>query len=484
MSTETRKTAALSERDSEHSKGRTVRDGLCWGSGMMATILMMTLFTTYISFYATNVIGMRAKTIGIVLLITKLFDGVTDLIAGFIIDNTHTRLGKARPYEWAIPFGAIFAILCFATPNASEPMQAVWIGVTYVLVWAVCYTLRSAAEPVYLLRAFPDEKYRNSVFSLATIISQGIGLALGVVLPLLVAQAGTSRSGWVRLAVIATVPFAAVAMIRFFTVPEVVKDDVTVKKESKEEQKKEKVSVKDGLRAVFTNKYILLLTLAIFIIVICSGLLNTSMAYYFQYFVGDQKKMSIASLAFSGMLVMLVAFNPLATKFGKANVMKVCLLVSAVGCFIRWFGGVNILTIFIGNALMMMGVTPMAIYFPLYLFDIMDYGEWKSGKRVEGVIAVFPGFANKVAGGLSVSIGAFILDAAGYDGKLAVQSAQAMNAIELCFNILPAVLLAITAVIMILFYNIDKYMPQVKTDLAARKAAEAGQQPKEEGGNQ
>lgn len=111
MSTETAMNETAMEPKKVHSKGRTVRDGLCWGSGMMATTMMMTLFTTYISFYATNVVGMRAKTIGLVLLITKLFDGFTDLVAGFIIDNTHTRLGKARPYELVIPFGAIFAIL-------------------------------------------------------------------------------------------------------------------------------------------------------------------------------------------------------------------------------------------------------------------------------------------------------------------------------------------------------------------------------------
>lgn len=186
--------------------------------------------------------------------------------------------------------------------------------------------------------------------------------------------------------------------------------------------------------------------------------------------------MSIASLAFTGMLIMMVAFVPLSNKFGKSNVMKVALILSSLGCFIRWFGGVNILTIFIGNALMMMGVAPLAVFFPLFLYDIMDYGQWKSGKRVEGVIAVFPGFANKVAGGLSVSIGAFILDAAGYNGKLAVQSASAMHAIELCFNILPAILMAITAAFMILFYNIDKFMPEVKKDLEARAEMKAQQE--------
>ena len=102
----------------------------------------------------------------------------------------------------------------------------------------------------------------------------------------------------------------------------------------------------------------------------------------------------------------------------------------------------------------------------------MDYGEWKSGKRVEGLYAAFPTFANKVAGGLSVSLAMFVLGAAGYDGSAAVQSEAALNAINLTYNVIPTVLVTAMTIIMILFYSIDKKMPQVKKELEERHAAE------------
>lgn len=172
---------------------------------------------------------------------------------------------------------------------------------------------------------------------------------------------------------------------------------------------------------------------------------------------------------------MLVIFVPVANKFGKCKVMKFGLAVAALGCAIRWFGGANMTTMVIGMALLMFGVMPISVYFPLYLFDIMDYGEWKTGKRVEGLYAAFPTFANKVAGGISVSLGVFILGLAGYDGAAEVQTASALNAINLTFNVIPTVLLVVMALLMFSLYNIDNKMPQVKEDLKNRHEKQQAQ---------
>lgn len=187
-------------------------------------------------------------------------------------------------------------------------------------------------------------------------------------------------------------------------------------------------------------------------------------------------KMSIAAFGTYAALLMLVIFVPLANKVGKCNVMKFGLVVAIIGNLLRWIGGTNIITITAGMGLLMFGVMPISIYFPLYLFDIMDYGEWKTGKRVEGVYAAFPTFANKVASGLAVSLGMFVLGAAGYDGSATVQSASALRAIELTYNVIPTVLIIIMTVILFVLYNIDKKMPQVKADLEKRRNEAAKEQ--------
>ena len=452
-------------------------NGVIWSGPKFITNLVNMMLTTYLSFYATDVLGMSVTLIATVLLLTKLFDGVSDLVAGFLIDNTNTKFGKARPYDWSIPFIAIFLILLFSTPNASQGAQAVYIAIMYILLQAVFVTLLGASDSVYLLRAFRDEKQRDSVYTVSLVFSTVLNLVVGVIVPIMVAQAGTSHSAWTRTVLIFSVPFTVIGMIRFFLIKEDngVEDTVQVKPEKKEE----KLSFRDAVKTITSNRYLIIFTLAVFIIVICSGFLNTSLAYYFKYFVGDQSLMSIANLSAVGSVVMIFFFTPLANKFGKDKIMKIALVILCAGNILRWIGGTNVVTITIGMACLYIGIVPIAMFFPLYLFDIMDYSEWKTGVRSEGVLAVFPIFANKVAGGLSVSLGAFVLGAAGYDGSLEVQSDSAMSAINACFNIIPTILCLVMAAIMILFYNMDKILPTVRKELAERKGlAEESQEAK------
>lgn len=462
----------------EKKKRSTFLSGILWSSKAIGVNVPNTLIVTYLSFYATDVLGMKASLVATILLLTKLFDGVTDLISGFIVDNTHTKWGKGRPYDICIAFIGVFTVLLFSAPKTGMAVQVIWLAVMYILLQAVFVTLLNTADSVYLLRAFPEERERNNTYSISTIFGQVISITIGVILPVMIASAGTDHAEWTKVVLIVMVPCTIIGMLRFFLIKEVNVEAPSAKTEHKTgiENKKEKkknadhVGLKDGARAIFQNKYILILALGIFIIVISSGLLNTSAAYYFQYIVGDMNQMAVASLGTYASLIMLVIFVPLANKFGKSNILKFGLVVAVIGNLIRWFGGTNIVTITAGMSMLMFGVMPLTLYFPLYLFDIMDYGEWKTGKRVEGLYAAFPTFANKVASGLSVSLGMFVLGAAGYDGKATVQTDAALNAINLSYNILPTILLIIMTLILIFLYNIDKNMPTVKKELGERRA--------------
>ena len=274
-------------------------------------------------------------------------------------------------------------------------------------------------------------------------------------------------------------PTALIGMIRFFFVKEKyvdakrptekTKEDSEASAEKKSRKKMDGVSVLTGIKAIGKNKYILLLMVMIIAIIIASGVMNTAQAYYFKYFVGDISKMSIVNFSLVFSILMLVIFVPLANKFGKCRIMQIGLILATLGCLIRFLGGTNIVTLFIGMSLIMFGIMPVSVYFPLYLFDIIDYGEWKTGDRVEGMLAALPSFATKVANGLSVSLASLILGHAGYDGKLAEQTEAAMRAINLNYNIIPLICLAVMTAISLIWFNLDKVMPTVKKELAERR---------------
>ena len=454
---------------------KPIVNGAIWSVKEISRAVPNTLIVSYLSFYATDVLGMKAALIATVLLLTKLMDGVTDILAGVIIDNTHTRWGKGRPYDWCILLTGISTILLFNAPKHGTVLQVIYLAIMYILNTAVFTTLLETGDAVFLLRAFPEEKERNSVFSFSLIIGQFIAITISVLLPMLIAGAGTNHAEWLKVVAMVTIPTSLLGMLRFFLIKETGVEEAAAREQGPVEKKEpeEKISLKDALSSIVQNPYILILSLGIFIIVISSGLLNTSMPYFFQYYIGDLSGMGTIMIGTYAILIMLIAFLPLSEIFGKANLLKAGVCLLAAGMIVRWMAGTNILMMTIGMAMVMVGVAPITMYFPLYIFDLMDYGEWKTGKRVEGMYAVFPQFANKVASSIAISLCGFILGAFGYDGNAAVQTESAMWAIQLTFNILPAVLSIAMAVVIVLFYNVDKKMPTVRKELAERHAAEA-----------
>ena len=105
-----------------------------------------------LTYYCTDMLGMGATLVGTLLLASKIFDGVTDLFVGFIIDATHTKWGKARPYEIFIVFVWGLTVLLFSAPEMSTTGKAIFVFVLYTLINSVCATFLNGGDAVYLAR--------------------------------------------------------------------------------------------------------------------------------------------------------------------------------------------------------------------------------------------------------------------------------------------------------------------------------------------
>ena len=102
--------------------------------------------------------------------------------------------------------------------------------------------------------------------------------------------------------------------------------------------------------------------------------------------------------------------------------------------------------------------------------ESIDYGEWKSGIRVQGFLMAFIGFAVKIANSIVQMITTAILNAGGYNGAAEVQTASAVNAIEFCYVWIPVILFVIVFIING-FYKLDKIYPQIRADLNKKRDA-------------
>lgn len=437
--------------------------GLTWSSRAMSLAINVVIISQ-ISFYCTDMLGMNPILVGNLLLLSKLFDGITDLVVGFIIDKTNTRFGKARPYEIFIVLTWIFTIIMFSVPDMGEMAQAVFVFIMYTLVNSVCATFLNGADAVYLRRAVPDNVNQVKVMSVNGIVVMAGSIVVSILFPQLLAGIGREKSGWPVMIGMIAVPAAIIGMLRFIFIKE-VSDDAEETQEKVESVKK--MSLSDTIKTVLKNKYIFIVGASMLLSTFISTLGTTSGTYYFKYIMGDVGLSSIVGIVSMVTPLFLIFYPVLARKLGNTNMFRFGAVLAVAGFAIRTIGGTNLTTIIVGSLLGGLGAMPLSLMINVYLIECMDFGEWKTGIRVEGMLASVSSFAGKIGTAVASSIVGIIMGMAGYDGQLEVQSEVANNAIIGVYNVLPLVLSAALLGFAIL-YNLGNKIPQIREELEAK----------------
>ena len=423
------------------------------------SLALNVLMLGQLTYYCTDMLGMPTALVGTVLLISKLFDGVTDVLVGFVIDRTHTKIGKARPYEFFILFVWGFTVMIFSVPDWSMTGKAVYIFVMYTLINSICATFLNGAEAVYLARSVRSEKNRISVMSFnAAVLIIGM-VAFYVAIPQLVKTIGATKPGWTTLALLFAIPLGLTGMGRFVLCKEVVTDNQA----EQGGRTVQKLTVKESLKCIAQNKYLWLITGISFLMNVSYNANGAVENYYFKYIMGDIGLGSIAAAVNIVTPVFMLAFPFLAEKFGTGTIMKYAAMAGVIGPAVRLIGGANMVTILIGVLFQSIGMIPPAFMIAIYIIDCMDYGEWKNGVRVEGMVNSVNSFANKLAQGIAAAAVGFIMGIGGYSGDLAAQSESANLSIVVVYNVLPLVCAALTWILSIPSRRLDKELPVIRS---------------------
>ena len=222
--------------------------------------------------------------------------------------------------------------------------------------------------------------------------------------------------------------------------------------------------MKESLAAISKNKY-LFIVVGLMLLTFIVNNMQSATTYYFKYVYGDVSTQGTVAVTTMIVVPALIVFPALSKKFGTTNLLRACSVIGIVGLAIRTFGGTNLVTLIVGGILFGIGTMPIALMINTYLIDCMDYGEWKTGKRVEGLVASIANFASKVGAGVASGLTGLIMGLAGYDGLLEVQSASAQNAIVFLYNILPLILFVVMFVLSMM-YKVDSFRDQMNADLA------------------
>ncbi len=447
----------MATQTKEHRLG--VFEKVSYGFGDCAANVYVAMAGTFLTAFYTDTVGIGVAAIGTMMLLARIFDGVTDLIMGAIVDKTKSKYGKARPWVlWSAPFMCIGLILLFTVPGSlSVGGKLAYAYVTYIFMNCIVYTANNLPYNALLSRMTLNVQDRASTASIRFIMTQITTLIINAITMPLVAV-----MGWVWLAVIFGIVEMAMLLVCFVGCKEHIGAD-----DEAGAVKVETIPLKEALPGVLRNKYFYLQALSflfLYIYVVGAGM---STAYFCNVVLLDANLIGVLS-ACQTIPAMIANFvNPmLVQRFGKRKLMMAGAILMIIGSCVVGLGNTNLTVIMVGVVLRGFGMGPIMSGIFAMTADVVDYGEWKTGIRSEGLVNSCTSFGMKVGIGLGSAVGSAILAMGGYlEGTAPMeQPASAIASIKFAFGYFGAIM-SIIVLVLIFLMNIDKNIKQIQADL-------------------
>ena len=456
-----------------------IKGKLGYGVGAIGLDLSYGMFYSFLAKYLTDVLGMKSTFLLILTPIARLWDGVNDPMMGTIVDNTHTKMGKYRP--WILTgaiLNAVVLVFLFTNPfHLSGVGIAIYVAVTYIL-WGMTNTLADIPYWSMVPSFTSDPTERNLISTVARAFS---GLGQGIVsigAPLLMTafslttiidnETGEAVKVHDARSFMVTALVCAACLILFAGVC------VTTTKERITTTAGEKFSLKRSISIIKSNDQLLVFML--FAMISNAGWYLTSgvATYYFDVVVGDPNKQSTFSTASAIGSVVGMLLLPILTKFFSKRIAYIISLgVAAFG-----YTGMAVCA-FAGQLLIMdvfyvigaIGISSMFIAQTIFLADIVDYGEVKMGFRAESITFSMKGFLQKMAYTLQTIILYASLALTRYDGSLHSANPRSTHtAISAMMFIVPFVLMGASLMVYSTKFKLHgKTMEDITAQIEARR---------------
>lgn len=351
--------------------------------GPSGALLLNAVLATYLNIYYTDVLKLTSLWGGAFLVIfpivSKIIDAITNVIMGYIIDRTHTPEGKARPWILiSAPLLTITGVLLFTVPTGSQTVQAVWVMISYNLFYSFAYTIFNMSHGLMVPLSTRNTTQRGglSVFNqIASIMMSGILVAL--VFPMVIMPViGVNRGKWIAMMSALSVLALPLTLLKYYF----TKERVTL--ENKESDTAA-IPLASQLKAIFIDKYMLIIYAYFLIYSTGSTIKNISLVYFCNYVLGSYNdgttQTLISVIGGIPMGIGIFAVWPLAKKFGKRNVTAAGFVLYAIGSAVCWLFPTNMTIMLVGQFIKTSAVCPAPMFSRLCL--PMSLIMW-SGKTV------------------------------------------------------------------------------------------------------
>jgi GPH family glycoside/pentoside/hexuronide:cation symporter len=416
-----------------------------YGSGDIAGNVVYALLSAFVMIFLTDTVGLNAGIVGTLIAVSKLFDGVSDIFFGSMIDKTNSKMGKARPWMFYGYFGcALCLVAIFIIPaDISEFAQYAWFFIAYTMLNAGFYTANNIAYSALTALVTKNNHERVQMGSIRFMFAFGTSMLIQTITVGLVAYFGGGAGAWRTVAIIYAVVGVISNSLSVLSVKELSPKELSEGETGQENKEpEEKYSLIEAFQLLIHNKYYLMICISYILMQIYSATLNMGI-YFMTYVLKNANLLGVFSWAINIPMIIGLLFTPALVARWK-GMYKLNLYGYAMGTIGRlgvviagYMGSVPLMLLC--TAIAAIGMSPLQGDMNALIATCSEYTYLKTGKRVDGTMYSCTSLGTKLGGGIGTAVAGWLLAYSGYVGGAPEQSASCINMLHIMYLWLPMI---------------------------------------------
>ncbi|SJN58912.1 Inner membrane symporter YicJ [Vibrio ruber DSM 16370] len=428
----------------------SVLEKVGFGAGDMAVNVVISSMMLIITFFYTDIFGLKASDLAMLFIVVRLIDAVTDPIMGMITDKVNTRWGRYRPYMLflSIPFG-ISVFLTFSTPDLDYNGKLAYAYATYIFV-TVMFTAVTIPYISLISVLTDDPKEKLSANGYRLFFAKIAAFLVTIIVPLLSEQWGSEniQLGYQYAMGLMALMGTLLFLFCYFTTTERI--DYVIDKKPFTQQ----------LKSLINNDQWVILCLVCITGTVGYTVRGSVAAYYAKYYLGGDAAMISAFLATGvvAAILAMVASTWITKYYCKVKLFRYSQIAVMIVSAILYFsvGQSDFVLAFILYFLLSFIVDLHAPVFWSAIAEAVDYGEFKLGQRVSGLSFGGISFCQKFGMGIAGAIVGWLLTFFDYVPNQ-TQSGFTLTGIALMLTLIPGIFHLIMGLLMFRYKVTDSY---------------------------
>ena len=436
----------------------SIKEKIGYSLGDLAANLVFQTLMTYLAYFYTDIYGLDPVDMGILFMVVRLIDAVSDPVMGMITDKCHSKHGHYRPFMlwFAIPFG-VAVYLAFITPDLAYSYKLAWAYFSYILLTLI-FTIVTIPYISLIGVITDDPAERLSANGYRFVLVKVAAFLVTIVVPALALYLGDGnmQDGYQPAMGLMGILGSVLFLVCFFTTKERIKPVI------------EKTKIKEQAKLLLKNDQWLFLCVVL-VLLMCGIVIRGSVgAYYAKYYLhgGDALISPFLATGVTASILAMIASTLITKFYCKVKLFRYSQILTFLLCIAMYFtvGQDDIVLAFVFTFLIWFSAD---LYMPIFwssIAEAVDYGHRKTGIRVSGLAFGGISFCQKLGMGIAGGLLGYLLSYFNYQADVE-QSEFTLNGIALLVTVIPALFHLAVGLIMHRYFISNEYYDEISSDL-------------------